>query len=372
MGIAIAMAVAFALPVRGAADDRIEFGPPGPPQTIAFDDAVVSVSATFRVSNDTHPDGGPSGVSRSISSGSLLVRAFGVSRSYDLSTILPIATNHIVLSKESSCGTATALSRRSSYIVIEAVLAEKGCARLAAFINLHDGRVAREAIFDPAWAHRFDVHPDHASGAPIRIVRVERVVPEGSRVYPGTTSSTMEAWPFLIVHATDARGATLMFAVDPGNQPAVGQRGVALGAGDAAFLGTSAIGDPDVIVQLFSGQRFVHPGHAAEARFDALQTPTPQDLQAVIRRNHWFEEAIERARRGDIVAATDAFATMISFHGGGGDIDASDAATLATCRDLVRRVRAGAVSASVASGAFSSGCVLQPSQNVHPKPKASS
>jgi hypothetical protein len=79
------------------------------------------------------------------------VRAFGMSRSYGLSTILPIATNRINLSKESGCGTATALSRRSGYLVVEAILAEMGCAPLAAFIDLHDGRVAKEAIFDPAW-----------------------------------------------------------------------------------------------------------------------------------------------------------------------------------------------------------------------------
>jgi hypothetical protein len=372
IGLAIAWAVVFALPAGVVADDRIEFGPPGPPQTIAFDDAVAAASVTFRVSHDAHFNGGPAGVSPSISSGSLTVRSFGMSRRYDLSTILPIATNRINLSKESGCGTATALSRRSSYIVVEAILAEKGCAPLAAFIDLHDGRVAKEAIFDPAWAHRFDVHPYHASGSPIRIMRVERVVPEASRWNPDGASSSMVAWPFLVVHATDARGATLIFAVDPGNQPAVDERAVALNAGDAALLGTSAVGDPYVLVQFFSGERFVRPGRAAEARFDALQTPTPEDFQARIRRNHWFEEASELARRGDIVGAVDAFATMVSFHGGGGDIDANDAAMLATCRDLVRRVRAGAVSAGIASGTFSNGCVLQPTRTVRPIPKGSS
>jgi hypothetical protein len=371
IGFAIAWAVLFVLPAGVAADDRIEFGPPGPSQTIAFDDAVASASVTFRVSHDAHYDGGPAGVSPSISSGSLTVRAFGMRRSYDLSTILPIATNRINLSKESGCGTATALSRRSNYLVVEAILAEKGCAPLAAFIDLHDGRVAKEAIFDPAWAHRFDVHPYRASGAPIRIMRVERIVPEAFRYNFDGASSAIVAWPFLVVHATDAQGATLRFAVDPANQPAVDERAVALKAGDAALLGTSSIGDPYVLVQLFSGERFVRLGRAAEARFDARQTPTPEDLEAQIRRNHWFEEASERARRGDIVGAVDAFATMVAFHGGGGDIDASDAAMLATCRDLVRRVRAGAVSAGVASGAFSYGCVIQPSRNVHPNPKVS-
>lgn len=371
ISFAIVWAVVFALPTSVAADDPIEFGPPGPPQTIAFHDAVASASVTFRVSHDAHYDEGPAGESPSISSGSLTMRAFGIRRSYDLSTILPIATNRILLSKEGSCGTATALSRRRSYIVVEAILAEKGCAPFAAFIDLHDGRIAKEAIFDPAWVHRFDVHPYHASGAPIRIVQVERVVPEASRWNPGGVPSTMIAWPFLIVHATDARGATLVFAVDPGNQPGVDERAVALNAGDTALLGTSVIGDPYVLVQLFSGELFVRPWSSAEARFDALQTPTPKNLQPQIWRNHWFTEASERARRGDIVGAVDAFATMVSFHGGG-DLNASDAAMLATCRDLVRRVRAGAVSASVASGAFSYGCIIQPTRNIHPIPKGSS
>jgi hypothetical protein len=159
IGFVTAWAVAFALSAGVAANDRIEFGPPGPPQTIAFDDAVASASVTFRVSHDAHHDGGPAGVLPSISSGSLTVQAFGMSHRYDLSAILPIATNRVLLSRESSCGTATALSRRSRYLVVEAVAAEKGCAPLVAFIDLHDGGVAKEAIFDPAWAHRFDVHP---------------------------------------------------------------------------------------------------------------------------------------------------------------------------------------------------------------------
>jgi len=360
IGLAIAWAVGLAVPAGVVANDRIEFGPPGPPQTIAFHDAVAAVSVTFRVSHDARYDGGPAGVSPSISSGSLTVRAFGISRSYDLSTVLPIGTSRILLTKESSCGTATALSRRSHYIVLEAVLAEKGCAPFAAFIDLHDGRVAKEVIFDPAWAHRFDVHPYHASGAPIRVVRVERVFPEASRVTPDGAHSTMVAWPFLIVHATDERGATLMFAVDPGNQPAVDARAVALRAGDSALLGTSDIGDSYVLVRFFGDEFFVRPGAAAEGRFDAMQTPTPEDLEARIRRNLWFAEASERAGRGDFVGAVDDFATMVSFHGGGADIDASDATMLATCRDLVRRVRAGTVSAGAASAAFPNGCVVRP------------
>jgi hypothetical protein len=363
------LAVAFALPARVAANDRIEFGPPGPPETIAFEDAVVSASVTFRVSHDARYDGGPAGVSPSISSGSLTTRAFGIRRRYDLSTILPITTNRVVVSKTSSCGAATALSRRSSYLVVEAVLAQKGCAPFAAFIDLHDGRVVQEAIFDPAWAHRFDVHPYHAAGTLIRIAGVECVVPQASRPTADGASFKSVAWPFLIVHATDAGGATLRFAVDPGNQPAVDERAVAFKVGDAAFLGTSDIGDPYVLVQFFSDERYVRPGDTAEARYDARQTPTPASLQAEIQRNHWFEEAYHRADRGDFVGAVDAFATMVSFHGADSDINASEAAMLAACRDLVRRVRAGAVSAAVASSAFSGGCVVQPTHKVLPRPK---
>lgn len=361
-GLAIALATAFAFPANVAAGERIEFGSPGPPQTIDFHDAVASASITFRISHDARYDRGPAGAAPSISSGSLTMRAFGTSRKYDLSTILPIATDRVVSSKAGGCGATTALSRRGSYLVVEAILVQKGCAPLAAFINLHDGRIAKEAVFDPAWVHRFDVHPYHASGAPIRIVQVERVVPEASRFNPDGASATTVPWPFLVVHAKDARGATLMFAVDPGNQPAVDERAVALNAGDAAFLGTSDIGDPYVLAQLFSGELYVRPGSAAEARFDARQTPTPETLQARIRRNHWFDEANQRAKRGDFIGAVDAFATMASFHGGGGDIDASDAETLANCRELARRLRAGAVSAGVASNAFSYGCVLEPAR----------
>lgn len=365
IGFAIAWAVAVALPAGAAAGDRVEFGPPGPPQTITFADAVASATVTFRVSHDAHSD---AGVSPSISSGSLAVRAFGVSRSYDLATILPIVTSRIVLSKdaEGGCGTATALSRRESYLVVEAVLAQKGCAPFAAFVDLHDGRIAKEAIFDSAWLHRFDVHRYHALGAPIRVVRVERVVPEAARWNADGAPSTPIAWPFLIVHATDARGAMLVFAVDLGNQVGLDERAGTLHAGEAALLGASDIGDPYVLVQLFTGELFVRPGAAAEARFDALQTPTPDDLQAQIRRNHWFAEASVRAERGDIAGAVDAFATMVSFHGGGSDIDANDAAMLATCRDLVKRVRARALSSGDASAAFSNGCVIPPARNVHP------
>jgi hypothetical protein len=366
-GFAIIWVLAAALPAVAAADERIEFGPPGPPQTIAFADAVASATVTFRISHDAQHDGGDAGVSPSISSGSLVVRAFGVSRRYDLSTIFPIETSRILLNKdaEGACGTATALSRRDGYLVVEAVLAEKGCAPFAAFIDLHDGRVAHEAIFDPAWLHRFDVHPYHASGAPIRIVRVERIVPQAVRYNADGRTSTLIAWPFFIVHATDAHGALLVFAVDPDTLVGLDERRVTLRAGETAFLEPSDISDPELPVQLFSDEPYVRPGPAAEARFEALQTPTPDDLQARIRRNNWFMEADARAKRGDIAGAVDAFATMVSFHGGGVDIDASDATMLAKCRDLVKRVRAGAVSAGDARAAYFNGCVVVP-RNVHP------
>jgi hypothetical protein len=350
------------------ARDRIEFGPPGPPQTIAYDDAVAAASVTFRISHDARYDAGPAGVSPSISSGSLTMRAFGIRRRYDLSTILPITTDRVILSTKSSCGTATALSRRGGYLVVEAVLAEKGCAPIAVFIDLHDGRVAREAIFDPAWAHRFDVHPYHASGAPFRVARVERVVPEGFRPNSDGAMSRV-AWPFLVVHAMGTRGAMLLFAIDLGNQPNVDEAAVAFKSGDEVLVGSSDIGDPQVLVQFFSGERFVRPEGGAEARFDARETPTPDYLQAQMRRNAWFDEANHRASRGDFVGAVDAFATMVSFHGGGDDIDAHDAAMLATCRNLVKRVRLGAVSAAVASGSFSNGCILPTSQERRPRPK---
>ncbi len=139
------------------------------------------------------------------------------------------------------------------------------------------------------------------------------------------------------------------------------RRAVALNAGNPALLGTSGSGsgDPCMLVQLFRGELFVRRGRAGEARFDALQTLAPENLQAQIQRNRWYMEAIERAKRGDIVGAVDALATMVSFHGAGGDIDA---AMLATCRDLVRRVRVGVVSADVASEAFHTVVLFSPSE----------
>lgn len=370
IGYAIAVALAIGISELGATGHRIEFGPPGPLQTIRFADAVASVSVTFRVSRDARYDGGPAGVSPSISSGSLTVRAFGTRRRYDLSTILPIATDRVELSEEKGCGTATALSRRGRYLVVEATLAQKGCAALAAFIDLRDGRVAKEAIFDSAWAHRFDVRPYRASGVPVRIVRVERVVTDASRSNSDGTSSTVP-WSFSVVHATDARGATLAFAVDPSMQSDVDQRAFVFTAGDAALVGSSDTGDRSVLVTLYADEPIVRPGRAAEARLETRQTPTPDDLQARFRRTHWFDEAAERARRGDIVGAVDAFATMTSFHGGDEEIDTHDAAMLAACRALVRRVRAGTVTARVAGAAFSYGCVLQPKGKEPPKERAS-
>jgi hypothetical protein len=44
--------IAFALPIGVTGGNRIEFGPPGPPNTIAFDDGIAVVSATFRISHD--------------------------------------------------------------------------------------------------------------------------------------------------------------------------------------------------------------------------------------------------------------------------------------------------------------------------------
>jgi hypothetical protein len=361
IGFAIAWALAIALPAGAAAPERIDFGPPGPPQSITFADAVMSATVTFRISHDARYDGGPAGLSPSISSGSLAVHAYGVNRNYDLAAILPILTARIVLSKDAGggCGTATALSRRGSYLVVEAVLAEKGCAPFAAFVDLRDGRIAQEAIFDPAWVHRFDVHPYRASGVPIRIVRVERVVPEAVQWNGDGTKQMPVAWPFLIVHATDARGATLVFAIDPGSQVAFDGRTVTFHPGEIALAGTSDIGDADVIVQYFTGQLFIRPGAAAEARFEALQTPTPDNVQAGLRRNHWFDEASARAERGDFPGAVAAFATMVSFHGGGDEIDANDAAMLSACRNLLKRVRSGALSSGAASAAFSNGCVIR-------------
>jgi hypothetical protein len=78
------------------------------------------------------------------------------------------------------CGTWETLSRHGAYVALEAVVAQKGCAAVAAFVDASSGAVAESLILEHTWDSRFDALPAPFVGEALRVTQVEPVTIVGA------------------------------------------------------------------------------------------------------------------------------------------------------------------------------------------------
>jgi hypothetical protein len=336
----------------------ISFGAPGPVQHRDFSDSTVRATMTFRISPDRYLSGGDAGVSPSISSGNLTIAFAGRTRIYDLTQIFPIREERIIEPEAPpayGCGMTQTLSRRGGYLVIEAVLAQKGCAPLAAFVDLKTGVVAEPLVIDYAWDHRFDARPEHFDGRPFRVRHAETVTL--TMADWGSTPPQMRPWPFVLLDATDEDARAHVFAYCLACSfpaPADGSESLPT-AGSTVLVGMSRNVPDRSVLRYYDGERVLFLGESDELRYDARQTPTPPEIERRVRRNTWFQEADDDAASGRFLDAVRAFATMLTFEDDAA-LEPSESKTLLRCERLAARVRAGVLSATAASSRFTSGC----------------
>jgi hypothetical protein len=136
----------------------ITFGPLGPARHQSFDDGVVSARVTYRIAHDLNNDSGPAAASPSIAAGSLTLTVGDKTRTIRLSSLFPIHDTRIDFSESPNqgCGVIETFAHRSYYLAVEAIVAEKGCAPIASFVDLDTGTVAENVILDHATSHRYD------------------------------------------------------------------------------------------------------------------------------------------------------------------------------------------------------------------------
>lgn len=257
----------------------IAFGPLGPPQHRTFSDGAVRATIVFRMAQYLKAANGPAATGPSVAAGTLTVSLGGRRRTYDLASILPIHNALIEIPARppyDGCGIAHVFAHAGTYLAIQAILTGKGCAPIAAFLDLASGEVAENVVLDHSWNHRFDSHPSAFAGETLRVTRADRVVLDAV-TFSGLPISTQPAhWPFVIVHTLTATGGPHAIAYCTACSypaPAAGSEKLPT-VGSRIRVGEFSPSSTDVLL-MFEAERTVLLSPADEARYDALQTPAP-------------------------------------------------------------------------------------------------
>jgi hypothetical protein len=288
---------------------------------VVFADNVVRAEIHFRIAPDRLYGTGPAAESPSIAAGSLTFVVAGRKRTYDIAKILPIRGTHILLptGHNDGCGATAPLSRHGTYLTIEAVVAEKGCAPLAAFVDIVTGRVAEDVVIDPAWDHRNDPHPEVFTGETLQVTRARIVSIAGAQWNSDTNTPEPKPWRFAMVDAKDRHGASRLVAYEarPGGY----------GPSDAkpedealptigSFVSIGSVPNRTfALVLFFDSERVLHLSAPDESRYLARQSPAPE-IEGSGREIPLFERADESAGRAPFDMAVPDFATMLNYETG--------------------------------------------------------
>lgn len=333
----------------------ILFGPPGPVQRRVFRDSVVQAEIRYRIAPDRLYDSGPAAVSPSISAGTLSVVVGGQRRTYDLSAILPLREARILLPEGSGdCGATQPLTRRGNYLAIEVVVAQKGCSVTAAFVDLKTGQVAESAVLDHRWDRRFLAVPEEFSGENLRVTQAELATLTGEEPTGTGKASMAVPWTFGLIHALDARGATHLVSFPTGGYDPGSAAGsdVLPKIGSTISVGSIVDHGDLALIRQMGTERVIHWTAADDARYAALQSPTPARIEQIVRYNFAFSAADEAARQSRFDDAVRLLAVAVSF-----GVDPSSADMLRQCRVLASDVHMGHISAAAAGAEFPNGCL---------------
>jgi hypothetical protein len=325
----------------------IAFGPLEPPRQQSFDDGVVRARVTYRIAHDRNNDTGPAAVSPSIAAGSLTLTVGGKTRTIQLSALFPIHDTRIDFSEapNQGCGVLETFAHRGDYLAVEAIVAEKGCAPIASFIDLETGTVVEDVVLDHSTSHRYDAKPDRFLGTRLVVRRIDRI-------------SLCQA-PFVIVHAADRSGNLHAFEIDTRPDltwiPASAMDGLP-SIGSTVEVGTVYGHENFDVVRLLEGERLLRLDDTDEGRYAERFAQPSAVEQRLIRRNHWMLEADQDANDGHLDEAISDFATMLTLEDNP-DFHASESRMLATCKRMAERMHAGEIDAKSASATFAFGCV---------------
>ncbi len=182
------------------------------------------------------------------------------------------------------------MSRHGDYLTIEAVVAEKGCAPIAAFVDIATGRVAEYVVLDRAWDDRHDAHPEAFKGESLRVTAA-RIVPIAGSGWNGNVSYP-EPWYFAIVDTTDAHNSSRLIAYEAGTggagdsdpKPAsdvVPAKGSLVSVG---FLADRSLSAP---VRFFSSERVLHLSAATDPNHSGRQSSTPPTSNEAFGQPHY-------------------------------------------------------------------------------------
>ena len=343
----------------------IAFGPLGPARHQSFDDGVVRARVTYQIAHDRDHDTGPDAASPSIAAGFLTLTVAGKTRRIGLASLFPIHETRIDFAEPSvrpyqGCGVGETLSRRGDYLAVQAIVAEKGCAAVAAFVDIDSGEPIESVVVDHASAYRYDARPAHFSGTALVVRKVDRLRLLAGALEPMVRPKS--TWPFVIVHAVDVRGEMHAFAFDAHSRlPSIPDSAIAdlPTIGSRVTVGDVVYGDDAFqAVRYLDGERLVRFGDTDEARYTSrLASPSPGQERA-LRREGWFMAADSDARAGHFNEAVRDLTMMLSFEDDP-ELYRTESATLQACMRVQARVRAGLTSQAEASSTFEYGCQMK-------------
>jgi hypothetical protein len=342
----------------------IAFGPLEPARQQSFDDGIVRAHVTYRIAHDRTHDTGPTAVSPSIASGSLTLSVAGKTRTIDLASLFPIHENRIDFAEPGppyqGCGVGETLSRRGDYLAIQAIVAQKGCAPVAAFVEISSGQRVEPVVLDHAATYRYDARPVHFIGTSLVVRKIDRLSLRTGSAEP--LGHAIGKWPFVIVHAVGIGDTTHVFAFDArSNLPSIPESAM----DDLPTIGSRvSIGNvvgrdrPFQALRFLAGERLVRLDTADEARYTSRLPPPPPGQERALRREGWDMAAADDARASHFNDAVRDLIMMLSFEDDPG-LYRSESATLEACKHVQARVRAGLTTEADASATFEYGCQMK-------------
>ncbi len=240
------------------------------------------------------------------------------------------------------CGASTPISfHRTStgreYVVIESILVGKGCMPLVNLIDVGERKVLPEYTLDHPWSHRYDVPASH-----FRPTVAATVTSSESFAIPGAYSA--RGWTVTVVRAmSGVRSREFLLENATQNERPLKGETLTLGTlDDRAGMFVPSITD-----------NVVHLSAAQDARWQALQTPTPAGLERSIRYNMYFEQSMRLASQDRFQNALDSFKEALIFLDDA-DLKSSESALIPKYQSIIDRVRSGRITTTQAKQSF--GC----------------
>jgi len=316
-----------------------------------FHDDLVHAEVTYQMAS--HPyanneaDPGPF-----IRKGNVVLRSAGHVYRYDLMELF----GGQIIPANGECESGPLLSRSGIYFAIQVIHVGKGCYAGIRIINIENGLVAQESRIDHRFAHRFDVIPDFSQKTRERVTKIDHAkFPRKLWNSETHLNHGYTPWNFAMLYTRDQKGLQHCFALDLDEMAPqhdvysmLPSNGSFIETG--TFNGFGSLGTFDGIV----GIRF---DLSKDLEYTEMQTPTPIDIEHIVRKNAWMIQANQYVEKGEFDSGLESESMLPSLDDNADD-RAVDFETVRKCIALVQAFKIGSITKVDAINDWRNGCNL--------------